>query len=307
MNELQVSAKEIPAVFYSEKYQQDVTTSLAIARDFEKQPKNVLRDIDELIEVSKELREEIKEQLKIEPFKNELTEDEKLLMKVDEMFFEGIYYNKNNKPCRIFYMNRDGFTLLAFKFTGKKALLWKLKYLQLFNRLEDFYYSTHQVEQNIQQPVVDPYKFSAVQQIELQKEKNEYLKLQNRSMELQIEMKKVDMQALPEAVDTVLDNSSSNIGETQRQELNRKVKEFQKKKGNIQHFQAWQIFYNALDNYLDFQVESKRAKAAKELNKKNYSKVEWLEDHHLLPQAIIVIDALIEQLNQPANNSSSQI
>ena len=188
-------------------------------------------------------------------------------------------------------------------FTGDKALLWKLKYIQLFNRLEDFHYSTYQAEQNVQ--LVDPYKMTVEQQIELQKEKN-------RSMELQIEMKKVDIQAfdmqtLPEVVDTVLDNSSSNIGETQRQELNRKVKEFQRKKGNILYPQAWQIFYNALDNYLCFQVESKRAKAAKELEQKNYSKVDWLEDHHLLPQAIIVIDALIEQLNQPANNSSSQI
>jgi Rha family phage regulatory protein len=33
-------------------------------------------------------------------------------------------------------MSRDGFTLLAMGFTGKRALGWKLKYIETFNRME---------------------------------------------------------------------------------------------------------------------------------------------------------------------------
>ena len=33
-------------------------------------------------------------------------------------------------------MNRDGFTLLAMGFTGKKAMNFKLEYIQLFNKME---------------------------------------------------------------------------------------------------------------------------------------------------------------------------
>ena len=33
-------------------------------------------------------------------------------------------------------MNRDGFTLLAFGFTGEEALDWKLAYIDAFNRME---------------------------------------------------------------------------------------------------------------------------------------------------------------------------
>lgn len=33
-------------------------------------------------------------------------------------------------------MNRDGFSLLAMGFTGKKALEWKLKYMNAFNEME---------------------------------------------------------------------------------------------------------------------------------------------------------------------------
>lgn len=33
-------------------------------------------------------------------------------------------------------MNRDGFSLLVMGFTGQKALEWKLKYIEAFNRME---------------------------------------------------------------------------------------------------------------------------------------------------------------------------
>ena len=38
----------------------------------------------------------------------------------------------------MYYMNRDGFSLLAMGFTGKKAMGFKLKYIAAFNKMEDF-------------------------------------------------------------------------------------------------------------------------------------------------------------------------
>ena len=37
----------------------------------------------------------------------------------------------------LYLMNRDGFSLLAMGFTGKKALQWKLKYIEAFNEMEE--------------------------------------------------------------------------------------------------------------------------------------------------------------------------
>lgn len=37
---------------------------------------------------------------------------------------------------QVYYMNRDGFTLLAMGFTGKEALKFKLKYIEAFNAME---------------------------------------------------------------------------------------------------------------------------------------------------------------------------
>lgn len=55
---------------------------------------------------------------------------------VAEMFFQSTYKADNGHTYRKFYMNRDGFSLLAMGFTGKKALEWKLQYIKAFNAME---------------------------------------------------------------------------------------------------------------------------------------------------------------------------
>lgn len=90
---------------------QAVTTSLRVAEVFNKQHKNVLRDIDAL-------KQDV---LNFEP-----------------MFIEGSQPDSYGRDRRIYYMNRDGFSLLAMGFTGKKALQFKLKYINAFNKMEDY-------------------------------------------------------------------------------------------------------------------------------------------------------------------------
>lgn len=57
---------------------------------------------------------------------------------VAEMFKSGSYKAGNGHVYRKIYMNRDGFSLLAMGFTGKKALEWKLQYIKAFNQMECF-------------------------------------------------------------------------------------------------------------------------------------------------------------------------
>ena len=52
-------------------------------------------------------------------------------------FYEYQYTNEQNHQIYpAFLMTRDGFTLLAMGFTGKKALEWKIRYIQAFNEME---------------------------------------------------------------------------------------------------------------------------------------------------------------------------
>lgn len=92
------------------KNQEAVTSSLNVAEGFEKQHAHVLRDVDDLKGAIQNWR---------------------------DLFHEGTYVHPQNKQqYRVIYMNRDGFTLLAMGFTGKKALQFKLKYIEAFNQME---------------------------------------------------------------------------------------------------------------------------------------------------------------------------
>jgi anti-repressor protein len=52
------------------------------------------------------------------------------------MFFKSAFENRG-KQYPEYLMTRDGFTLLAMGFTGKKALEWKIKYIEAFNEMEE--------------------------------------------------------------------------------------------------------------------------------------------------------------------------
>lgn len=92
------------------KDRQAVTSSLDVAENFEKRHDNTLRDIDQL---------------------------KKDVLNFEEMFFEANEPDSYGRDRRVIYMNRDGFTILAMGFTGKKALQFKLKYIEAFNNMEE--------------------------------------------------------------------------------------------------------------------------------------------------------------------------
>lgn len=87
-----------------------VCDSLQVVEKFEKEHRNVLQSIDNLL----------------------IAENSA----VKEMFKESTYKANNGQMYRKFYMNRDGFSVLTMGFTGQKALEWKLQYIDAFNRME---------------------------------------------------------------------------------------------------------------------------------------------------------------------------
>lgn len=56
---------------------------------------------------------------------------------VKNMFKEATYISARGREETEFLMDRDGFSLLAMGFTGKKALEWKLKFIEAFNQMEE--------------------------------------------------------------------------------------------------------------------------------------------------------------------------
>lgn len=72
---------------------------------------------------------------------------------VKKMFSESKYFNSRNQEWPMYYMNRDGFTLLAMGFTGRKAMSFKVKYIDAFNRMEAELKRRHQDSYMIADPV----------------------------------------------------------------------------------------------------------------------------------------------------------
>ena len=89
---------------------QVVTTSLKVAEVFEKEHKHVLDAVRKLFTAENSA--------------------------VKQMFQESTYLNERNQSQPMFVMNRDGFTLLAMGFNGKKALDFKIAYIDAFNAME---------------------------------------------------------------------------------------------------------------------------------------------------------------------------
>lgn len=52
-------------------------------------------------------------------------------------FFKEASYLYRGRKLPEYVMTRDGFSLLAMGFTGRKALQWKLKYIEAFNKMEE--------------------------------------------------------------------------------------------------------------------------------------------------------------------------
>lgn len=90
------------------------TTSLIVAQAFDKEHKNVLRDIESL-ECSPEFH-----QLNFEP-----------------MVYTAEIGSGARREFPAYRLTRDGFSFLAMGFTGKKAAAWKEKFLMAFNAMEE--------------------------------------------------------------------------------------------------------------------------------------------------------------------------
>lgn len=98
------------------KQEVTVVTSLDVAETFEKRHDNVIRDIADL-QCSKEFR---------------------LLN-----FEESNYINSQNHKQPMYYITRDGFTLLAMGYTGEKAMKFKEAYIKQFNAMEKVLLGKH--------------------------------------------------------------------------------------------------------------------------------------------------------------------
>lgn len=141
-------------IVYRGESNQPLTNSKLVAEVFEKEHKNVMQSIRKLMEGTAQNSA------------------------VHQMFSESTYLNEQNKEQPMFIMNQDGFTLLAMGFNGKKAMEFKLKYIEAFNAMKI------QIEQSM--PSVPQNYLEALKSLVKAEEEKQQLALENKKQQEQI-------------------------------------------------------------------------------------------------------------------------
>lgn len=90
---------------------QEVTNSLLVAEKFNKNHRDVMRSIRDLLSSAQNCA---------------------------HLFIESSYIDTSNRTYPMYMMNRDGFSLLAMGFTGEKALKFKLDFINFCNILDSY-------------------------------------------------------------------------------------------------------------------------------------------------------------------------
>ena len=111
-----------------------VVSSREVAENFEKRHSHVVEAIENKIQ--------------------NLT-TEKSEVKISNLFIESEYEHKGN-IYKEYLLTRDGFSFIVMGFTGGKADIWKLKYIEAFNKME--------------QEILQPRKLTAMETLKLQYE-----------------------------------------------------------------------------------------------------------------------------------------
>lgn len=140
-------------IVYRGESNQPITNSKLVAEVFEKEHKHVREAIKKLLTTAENST-------------------------VHQMFSESTYLNKQNKEQPMFIMNQDGFTLLAMGFNGKKAMEFKLKYIEAFNKMKK------EIESS--KPSLPQNYLEALKSLVRSEEEKQQLVLENRKQQQEI-------------------------------------------------------------------------------------------------------------------------
>ncbi len=107
----------------TEKKGQPVTTSRKIAKIFGKEHKDVLETIRNTITV--------------------LNETDDLTANFSAANFKEGFYKSRGKQYPEYILNKEGFILVTMGYNGKKAMAFKVRYINQFNQMQEFIETLH--------------------------------------------------------------------------------------------------------------------------------------------------------------------
>ena len=160
-----------------------VTTSYLVAETFGKKHKNVLQDIDKL---------ECSETFRGLNFQ--------LSFKIRELL------NGGSKEERYFNITKDGFTILAMGYTGKKAMEFKEKYIAAFNKMANQLILANQQQTQLAQQFL-----SACEKLESMNSRLEFMEKRTKAIDNQYSPLKKPTKPAYLTISEAIDEFSSSM------------------------------------------------------------------------------------------------
>lgn len=239
---------------------QALTNSLLVAKSFGKEHKHVLDSIRKLIEGCAEIS-------------------------ADPMFEETSYVNKQNgQTYPMYLMNRDGFTLLVMDFKGKKAMQFKLEYINAFNNMEAQIKASQKpksqleiLQMSINQLVEQEHRLSSVER-DVAETKKEIAEMKQE----RIENGKLLLEA---------EVSGNNVPEiSMRNKIRRLVNQYAAATNTSQR-DIWHDIYNNLYYAYGISINSYKDKDCK-------TKLDIAEKHGFLGKMFDIVSKMVEYVNK---------
>ena len=230
---------------------QALTNSLVVAEKFGKNHRDVLESIRELVRGCAE-------------------------NSADPMFAESTYTNEQNgQEYPMFLMNRDGFTLLAMGFTGKKAFKFKLDYIAAFNAMEQ------QLKEKRKPLTGAEY---LLQQAQLMVEQERRLKSVERRLDAMEQERDENGKLLLQ-----VPVSSENVPEMTLRDKIRQLVNNYATASNTRQQDVWHKVYSQLYYLYHISIQNYRK------TRKNESKLEIAERNHFLDKIYNIISNMIRE------------
>lgn len=194
----------------------------------------------------------------------------------DPMFVETIYVNEQNRQeYPMFVMNRDGFTLLAMGFTGKKTLKFKLDCIAAFNAME-------KALKEQQKPLTSAQMFAKQANINLEHEQR-LENVEKRLNAIEQEREENGKLLLSESMSSEMLPGIS---------LRNKVRQLVNKYASATNTKQQDVWYKVYEQlYYLYQISIHSYKKIR----RDESKLEIAERNHFLDKIYIIISNLIRE------------
>ena len=181
-----------------------------------------------------------------------------------------------NSADPMFLMNRDGFTLLAMGFTGKKAMQFKLEYIKAFNKMEAIIKEQtkpkSQAEMLLEQCKLMVEQEHRLQKVEQRLDKIDEERVENGKLLLEAE---------------VSENKVPEI--TMRNKIRRLVNQYAAATNTSQK-DIWHDIYNNLYYAYNISINSYK-------EKKSQSNLDIAEKHGFLGKMFDIVSKMVKNVN----------